>query len=262
MRSTHSLTKSVSQSRRYPHTPVCRSPRGTRSGSSRTLLPLLAAVISALFTSAPLRAAILPTEIYYNGPSPGADPDEFLELSNTGSTALRLQGFRFSLGIDLLLPDITLEPFASLIVAPNPEGFRARFPAFTGVLLDTRGSLSNSGEIIELLDAGGGLEFSLRYEDSGGWPRSADGGGDSLQLLGAGVALNEAASWFGATPDPGSWMGFDLPDDSNPGAFSPVPLPGTLALMLVGLAGWAGSRPRTARLRQWPAHRIHGRCQR
>ncbi len=247
MRSTRSLSKSASHCRRDPLSRLYPAPRRLCSRSSRILSPLLAAVVSVLFTSAPLRAAILPTEIYYNGPSPGSDPDEFLELSNIGTTALRLQGFRFSLGIDLLLPDITLEPFASLIVAPNPDGFRARFPAFTGVLLDTRGSLSNSGEIIELLDAGGDLEFSLRYDDAGGWPRSADGGGDSLQLLGGSVALNEAASWFGATPDPGSWVGFDLPDDSNPGASSPIPLPGTLALMLASLAGWAGSRPRPTR---------------
>ncbi|MEO1080627.1 MAG: lamin tail domain-containing protein [Pseudomonadota bacterium] len=192
---------------------------------------------------APLQAAILPTEIYYNGPSPGVDPDEFLELSNTGPNTLSLQGFRFSLGIDLLLPDISLEPLASLIVAPNPDGFRARFPAFTGTLLDTRGGLSNSGETIELLDAGGEAVFRLRYDDTSSWPRSADGAGDSLQLLGPDLSLSDAMSWFAAAPDPGAWIGFDVPDDPNPDPGNPIPLPGTFALMFASLAGWAGTRP-------------------
>ncbi|MEM9315628.1 MAG: lamin tail domain-containing protein [Pseudomonadota bacterium] len=223
------------------HSRPGRNPRKCRSGR---LPSLLMAVYSALCAYTPLQAAILPTEIFYNGPSPGADPDEFLELSNTGSSALSLQDFRFSLGIDLQLPDITLEPLASLIIAPNPAGFRASFPDFSGALLDARGGLSNSGETIELLDAGGDTIFRLSYDDTGAWPRSADGAGDSLQLLDQSVSLSDAMSWFAAMPDPGTWTGFAVPDDPQPDPGTTIPVPGTLALMLASLAGWAGTRTR------------------
>ena len=38
-----------------------------------------------LSTSAMSQAALLPTEVYYNGPLAGADPDEFLELTNASA---------------------------------------------------------------------------------------------------------------------------------------------------------------------------------
>lgn len=181
-------------------------------------------------------AGILLTEIHYNGPTAGADPDEFVELSNVGSATVDLGGFRFSDGITFAFPIGTfLDSQTALVIARDIPGFVNAFSAFDGLLFDFSGSLSNSGETLSLLDATNTELWSVPYDDSGSWPRSADGGGDSLQMLPGSSDLSVAESWIGATPTPGTWSGLS----SNS---TPVPLPGTALLLAAGALGLMGVR--------------------
>lgn len=183
------------------------------------------------------RAALLPTEIYYNGPLAGADADEFVELANSGNTSLQLNGFRFETGLGLTFPNISLAPGESLVVAPNPDGFLGRFATYGGLLFDATGGLSNSGEALALVDADGAAVFSLTYDDRGDWPESADGAGDSLQLRAGTTTLADPASWQAGPPSPGLWAGSGAFEehDGDGSSVRRVPLPSSLGLVLAGL---------------------------
>lgn len=174
-------------------------------------------------------AAILLTEIHYNGPAAGADPDEFIELVNTGTDAVDLSGYRFSAGIDLLLAGGTVLGAGEVLVAArSPDDFLRIFSDYTGPLLDFGGSLSNSGETLTLDDRVGNPLWSLSYDDSSPWPSEADGGGFSLQLRADPLDPLHPDAWTGAAPSPGSWEGL-APVTSAPRA---VAVPTTLLLTL------------------------------
>jgi hypothetical protein len=153
-----------------------------RSGS----LPRVAArcLFLGALVAAPGEAALLLTEIHYNGPAAGADPDEFIELTNAGDAALSLEGFGFSAGIDFSFPPGTLlSPWQSLVLARDSGDFLAIFSDVSGALFDYDGALSNGGETLTLAGIDGLPLWSVSYDDAGAWPRSADGDGNSLQLL-------------------------------------------------------------------------------
>jgi hypothetical protein len=79
-----------------------------------------------------------------------------------------------------------LAPGERLVIARNPAAFAVRYPSVPGSSVIgpfTSGKLSDSGERITLLDAGGGIIRSFAYGDSAPWPSSADGDGPSLVLM-------------------------------------------------------------------------------
>lgn len=194
-------SKRQAQSQTYAKT-CAKTPRAKNSSAARAAMIL----ITALAASG-ANAALLLTEIYYNGPTPGSDPDEFLELSNSGDAAISLDGYAFTAGVDYVFStDEWLEAGESLLLVANPAGFTTVFPDYSDALYDFSGALSNSGELLQL-SANGDVLWSFSYDDGGGWPTSADGAGDSLQLLSGDLDFRDPTAWEGAAPTPGSWAG-------------------------------------------------------
>ena len=134
------------------------------------------------------------TEIMYN--PPGGSSFEFLELFNPSRRPVPLGHFSFQ-GIDYKFPgSFILHPQSRVILASNDdrESFSQRYPrrlvhGWFG------GALSNGGERITLLDSLGNNVHSVRFDDSAGWPRSADGGGYSLVLRDLNGDPNNPDSW-------------------------------------------------------------------
>jgi hypothetical protein len=197
-----------------------------RSGS----LPQVAArcLFLGALVAAPGEAALLLTEIHYNGPAAGADPDEFIELTNAGDAALSLEGFGFSAGIDFSFPPGTLlSPWQSLVLARDSGDFLAIFSDVSGALFDYDGALSNGGETLTLAGIDGLPLWSVSYDDAGAWPRSADGDGNSLQLLPDAADVSLASSWEALPPSPGTWRGTpEGPSGPGTGGEDPDPEPG------------------------------------
>jgi hypothetical protein len=200
--------------------------------------PLFAFALG-LLGSGTASAGLLLTEIYYNGPTGGSDPDEFLELSNGGEAAIALEGYAFTAGIDYTFgAGSQIGAGESLLLVANPAGFAGVFPEYSGALFDFAGALSNGGELLQFNSADGSVLWSFSYDDGGAWPGAADGGGESLQLLPGAADYADPASWEGALPTPGTWRGLD----SGPPTAS-VATPGTLAL-LAALLPWLTLRRR------------------
>ncbi|MFK7831394.1 MAG: lamin tail domain-containing protein [Congregibacter sp.] len=182
------------------------------------------------------QANLLLTEIHYNGPASGTDPDEFLELSNTFSAALSMDGYRFSAGINFEFASGSRLPAQSaLVLARDAEAFLSVFPGFSGPVLDFSGALSNNGEPITLLDNAGKELWSVAYEDGGNWPLSADGGGNSLQLSASSTDAMIADQWFAAPPTPGTWEGLSTLPPPSPGPSNRVPEPLGFWMALLGM---------------------------
>lgn len=167
------------------------------------------------------------TEIHYNPADPteeelaaGWDSSkefEFIELTNVGDAALNLAGWSIAEGItfdfNLLEGSLQiLEAGETLVLVENQEAFELRYglDKMSRVFGQFGGALSNSGERIVILDDQGQEQVSVVYGDQAPWPESADGRGSSLELIAAGLDLNDPASWQASAVihgSPGVWVG-------------------------------------------------------
>lgn len=157
------------------------------------------------------------TEIMYNPPSLGAVDGgefEFLELKNTGPSAIDLGGCSFTGVSHRITNGTVLAPGGFLILARNATNFSARYPGVTvhGVF---DGSLNNSGERIVFLRPGNSNEvLSVRFGNRAPWPLAADGHGFSL------VPRDPSGPPF--PEDSAKWRASAVPGGS-PGANDPEP---------------------------------------
>ncbi len=140
------------------------------------------------------------TEIMYHPLGMGAidaDDLEFIELQNAGAEALNLTGLSFTSGIAFSFTNGTvLAPGEYFVLARNPAAFASRYPGVP-VHGQFEGQLADSGESLELSQAGGALVLSVEWADRGPWPVATDGFGFSLVPRDPGLsqAPDRAAAW-------------------------------------------------------------------
>jgi hypothetical protein len=104
---------------------------------------------------------------------------EFLELKNTGNSAVNISGVTIDTAVYFIVPEgEILPPKAFYVVASKP----GTFYAFYGMNAsgNFKGNLSNAGEFILINDRTAGEILSFSYSDDFPWPVSADGDGNSL----------------------------------------------------------------------------------
>jgi hypothetical protein len=152
------------------------------------------ALADGSFAVAALGVPLRITELMYN--PPGGDAYEFLEIENIGALPLDISGFSFQ-GITFIFPSGTLiQPGAVLVLANNgsPSAWAARYPGVV-VFGYYGGNLSNGGERIALLDQNGNTVIAVNYQNSGGWPTAANGGGYSLEIINPNGDPDDPANW-------------------------------------------------------------------
>ena len=126
------------------------------------------------------------TKIMYHPDStlkfPDSDSQEFLEIMNTGSKTVSLDGVYFSgTGFVYQFPEYSeIFPGSAKIIANKSEVFLAKY-GFAPSGQFTR-NLSNRGEKLVLSDAFGNVIDSVSYSDHAPWP-DADGNGYFLELI-------------------------------------------------------------------------------
>ena len=185
-----------------------------------TITTKIAVVFALVFNFVFTQVVI--NEIMYNPASgTGSDYDyEFLELYNAGTDAVDMSGWSFTQGVTHVFADGTsLAGMSYMVVSVpgansqgsldtnpyDPDGDGAMDNGAV-VVEWTSGGLGNSGEDIEIVDAGGVVIDYVDYEDnSDGWSSQADGGGASLELISPDLDNSLAASWqaswvVGGTP--------------------------------------------------------------
>lgn len=163
---------------------------------------------------------VIISEIMYHPyhPTPGAENirEEYIEIFNRSGEPVNLLGCRFTNGVDFVFPNVTLGPAEYLVVAADPNTFRAKYPSVTNVIGGWTGRLSNSGEVIELQDSAGGRIDKVHYYDEGDWAvrelglqdnghrgwvwsYEHDGGGKSLELVNLAMPNEYGQNWAAST---------------------------------------------------------------
>jgi len=164
------------------------------------------ALVEAPFTVDSLLPTLRITEIMYN--PIGGDVYEFLELQNTGPIPLNIGNYSFG-GISFTFPfGYTLNAGQRIVLGNNGNTnlFNARYP---GVVVAGwfGGSLNNGGETITIFDATvptPRIVLTVTYDDEGGWPASADGGGYSLEITDANADPDDMANWHASSGQNGT----------------------------------------------------------
>ncbi|MDG2385534.1 MAG: Ig-like domain-containing protein [Pirellulaceae bacterium] len=150
------------------------------------------------------------------------DQFEFVELVNKSSERIDLTDVAFVLadnegkseGIEFKFATQTLAPGEHIVVARNRTAFVSRYgnsvriadhaemPIGTGTFEQ---ALSNSGELLTLVDAQGTVIQQFEYNDGGNWPGRADGNGSTLEVTNNNIDYNVGGDWrssneFGGSP--------------------------------------------------------------
>jgi len=150
-------------------------------------------------------SALVINEIHYNPATPeGINDDEleFIELWNTGSTQIKLDGYRFTDGIDYTFPVGVMAADSFLVLASDAEEFERRYGFAPYGEYDK--SLNNGGEGLRLKDAWGTIIDQVKFGDGNRWGPGADGYGPSLELMDPQLDNEDGASWLSIGPSGGT----------------------------------------------------------
>jgi DNA/RNA endonuclease YhcR with UshA esterase domain len=160
------------------------------------------------------------SEIMYNPPESGTDIYEYLEIYNNGATSVSLLGYSL-FGVEYVFTsDINLGAGEYLLFTGDSIAFEAAFGLTA--LQWTGGALSNSGELLRLLDATGAVVDSVDFDDSSPWSSAADGSGASLVLCDFNSDNNDGANWAAANTGTGV-ISEGVEIFGNPGTASACP---------------------------------------
>ncbi|MCA9213598.1 MAG: lamin tail domain-containing protein [Planctomycetales bacterium] len=168
------------------------------------------------------------TEINYN-PHPSmtqfgerdadADDYEFIEVANVGDAPLQLKNYEFTEGIEFKFDRQIIQPGERLVIVQDPQEFVFRYgtdPKLAdgdgGDKQDNgefAGSLKNGGETLVLKNPSGAIVQQFTFFDLGEWPRRADGGGSTLEVIDPLGDLNDPKNWRASAEYGGSpgWEG-------------------------------------------------------
>ena len=133
------------------------------------------------------------------------DGDDYLELYNSGTTAVDLSGWTFS-GITLTLPaGTTIAAGGYLVVAKDAVQFQATYGFAPAAVYG--GNLSNSGETVALRDAAAATIDTVSFLDVDPGRSRPTASGPSLELIDATLDNNDSLNWAAATNAPGRTPG-------------------------------------------------------
>jgi len=145
------------------------------------------------------------SEIHYH-PSVN-DELEFIELQNVSGQAVNLRGARFSAGVRYRFSktqNILLSPGERLLVVKSQYDMQQALGLGLPIAGVYQGSLSNQGELLEMIDAQGESLARVEYGDGAPWPSAADGKGPSLVFHGVSQALGQVQHWLPGAAKGGS----------------------------------------------------------
>ncbi len=192
---------------------------GTATVTYRVVDPRAATLYLRLRVSLrPPAGSLVISEIMYRPPVLSAaeitagftdrDDFEFLELTNIGASPIDLSDVTFVDGVTFDFADgaiTSLNPGDRLLVVSNADAFELRYGSgLSGLVAGpfTGGTnLSNGGEALRLVGAGGEVIRDFTYNDLPPWPVAADGDGFSLVLIAplTNPDHGDPASWRAST---------------------------------------------------------------
>ncbi|MBN1125612.1 MAG: lamin tail domain-containing protein [Sedimentisphaerales bacterium] len=176
--------------------------------------------------TAPPPGKIVISEIMYH-PFNEDDPEhenpleEYVEITNIGGQHVNLAGWQFTRGIQFMMPPLLLEPGDQYVIVSDMFTFMSKYPGVVNIIGNFNGKLSNSGEMIELVDPSGNVMDQVRYADNGDWGKRVlgpidhnhrgwqwqavhDGQGSSLELMNPLMNNDYGANWAASVVSQGT----------------------------------------------------------
>lgn len=137
------------------------------------------------------------TEVMYH--PVGGSSLEFIEIQNTGSEPLSLNGVSFDEGQPFAafsFGNITLAPGQYAVLVADEMAFASHYGNSIPIAgIWASGALSNGGENVELRDPLGNTIHNFTYNDQAPWPVEADGIGPSLEVIDPEGDYNDPLNW-------------------------------------------------------------------
>ena len=143
------------------------------------------------------------TELMHNPapPQPAGSGDgdefEFIELRNTGSTPLNLNGVRLDGAVEFTFGNVTLGAGQYAVLVENPAAFVSRYGTLVPIAGQYNGKFGDEGETVRLIDAAGNAILDFGYSPTW-YPTQVEGQGRSLVVidpLAAPVTWNNKSAW-------------------------------------------------------------------
>lgn len=193
-----------------------RDARGNALPSSarfRTPFPALGLALLPLLAPGELRAlpstTIVIQQVEADAPAGGTDTShEWLELRNVSAFEQTLVGWTLADNVSpVTLPRLVLPPACSVLVVPNVDTFDADHPGHVeyvvGLGLAIGSGLSNSGDRLQLKDAGAAVVDCMSYGTDVGCLQPAPAAANAAQTLQrfpAGIDTDASGDWVAAPP--------------------------------------------------------------
>lgn len=158
----------------------------------------------------------LPAELAVDPGLVGED-FEFIELANSGTIEVELEGVRFEADNpfdEFVFGSHKLEAGGRILLVRNKTAFEIRYGAGLPIVGNYTGKLSNKGETIRLLAADGAQIVNFQYDSTGSWPGRSDGKGSVLEIIDPAKSASDPANWHSSQ----AFLG-------TPGSSSPTTIP-------------------------------------
>lgn len=158
--------------------------KATREVITKTKVLAGLICLFSLLLVASTHATVVISELMYHPPELWDEYYEFLELYNTGTSTVDLSNWKID-GIGFTFPaSATIGPGAYLVVAHDANSFQAKYGFAPNYDYSSGGKkLSNSGELIRVLDANGIVVDQVGYSTFAPWPVTPDEEGPSLERI-------------------------------------------------------------------------------
>ena len=163
-----------------------------------------------------LDSTVVFNEIMYNPIGENDSQTEWIELFNQLNVDMDISEWQLAGAVDYSFPEGTVVPGRGhLVIASDPQAL-SDSGAYSDAVGPWEGQLSNSGEEILLYNNDGRLMNAVDYDDAGGWPSAADGGGSTLSKADAFAGSHLPESWT-FSPQIGGTIG--IQNFIRPGTF-------------------------------------------
>jgi hypothetical protein len=170
----------------------------------------LVLAFSAVCSPAP--AAVVLNEILYHAPD-DLDDLQFIELHNTGATAVDLSGWKLDKIVRYEFPRGTkIVANGYLVICKDRRWFKRQYGFDAAGQFE--GTLDHGRGHIELVSAGGGKVDSVKYRSRAPWPVAPDGYSSSLERI-CPTAMGEGAENWAPSPPAGGGKSPGTPGAKN-----------------------------------------------
>jgi plastocyanin len=151
------------------------------------------------------------TEISYNPPESGTDSLEYIEVYNKSNAAVNVKDWKFSKGITYTFPDVSIAAGQYFLIVKNARAFKTVYnitaPDWSPTdPVATTNTLTNGGEILEIVDKADNVIVSFKYAAVAPWPgkpEGTDGNGKSIELCKVDLDPTLGTSWKASSSDLG-----------------------------------------------------------